>query len=66
VRATEPQSEYLSILFIDCGYTLPQRKAFLKKRFGREIVFVDDLTKAEASQVIAELKDQKERQWSPE
>lgn len=63
--ATEAQTEYLSTLFVDCGFTRAQRKAWLRKRFpGHEHVFLDELTTAEAHQAIDELKDLKERNWT--
>lgn len=65
-QASEAQTEHLSSLFVDCGFTLHTRKEFLKKRFGREIVFLDQLTKSEASKTIDELKDLKDRKWNPD
>jgi len=59
---TEKQAGYLTILFLDCGFTLAQRKDFLKLRFNKE--FLDDLTKDQASKAIGELKDLKETQRS--
>jgi hypothetical protein len=67
LMATEKQIDYMSILFIDCGFTLKARKEFLKHRFGRDIAFLDDLSRFEASQVIEELRDQKEQSvWKSE
>lgn len=62
MQATEPQTEYLVTLFLDCGFTREQRKAWLKNRFGvsRDYIFLDELTKVEASQAINELKQMKE------
>lgn len=62
-RASEAQADYLSVLFVDCGFTREERKAWLANRFQREIVFLDDLTSYEAHLAIEELKGQKERRW---
>lgn len=60
-QATEKQTDCLSMLFIDCGFTHIQRKSWLQNRFGREVFFLDDLTSKEASQAITELRELKER-----
>jgi hypothetical protein len=59
MEATQAQVDYLVSLFVDCGFTLAERKAFLARRFGTDQV--DDLTKNQASTAITELKEQKER-----
>lgn len=58
--ATQGQIDYLTTLFVDCGFTLLERKAFLQKRFERQIRFLDQLDVQEASEAIKELKLQKE------
>ena len=60
--STEKQQNYLVILFLDCGFTLAQRKDFLKLRFKKEEI--DTLSKDQASRAIGELKDLKEAQRS--
>lgn len=60
-KATGAQIEYLEILLNDCGYdTRAQRNGFLSDRAGREIKFLDEITKAEASAMISELKDEQD------
>jgi hypothetical protein len=52
------QTEYIALLFTDCGYdTVAQRKGWLKRRFGVE--FSDELLSNQRSMAIAELKDEK-------
>lgn len=52
------QEEYLAILFGDCSYTTAaQRKGWLRLRFQKD--FPDELTTAEKSRAIAELKEEK-------
>lgn len=58
-EATQKQLDYIAILFLDCGFTLAQRKDFLKLRF--EIEKSDELNKDQASKVISELKELKEQ-----
>ncbi len=53
------QEEYIAILFADCGYnTARQRKGWLQLRFGKD--FADELTPAQRSKAIDELKTEKE------
>lgn len=61
-HATADQVRYLEILLNDCGYTeRKMRNAWLGAEVGREIHFVDDLTKEEASRLIGRLyHDRKE------
>jgi hypothetical protein len=52
------QEDYISILFIDCGFTGPQRRDFLGQRFhGRR--HADELTTQEKSHLIEDLKARK-------
>lgn len=62
--ATKKQQEFLQILFDDLGYTRTQRNAWLKAETGREVHYLDQLTKAEATKFISEFKETKEsRNW---
>ena len=57
------QQEYIAILFRDCGYdTSAQRKGWLQKRFEKS--FTDELTSAERSLAIVQLKDEKAPKYS--
>jgi hypothetical protein len=50
------QTEYLAILLADNGYsTASQRRGYFQRRFGRD--YADELTIAERSFAIQELKD---------
>jgi hypothetical protein len=52
------QTEYIAILFNDCGYdTAAQRKGWLQKRFG--VSFADELDSRQRSIAIESLKDEK-------
>lgn len=52
------QDDYISILFIDCGFNGPQRRDFLGQRFqGRR--YADELTISEKSRLIEDLKSRK-------
>lgn len=57
---TQKQIEYLEILFIDCGFSRENRNAWLSANTGRDIKYLDQLTKEEASKFISELKEIKE------
>jgi hypothetical protein len=59
-KATEAQQGYIQILSNDLCFDRRQRNAHLSEITGREIKFLDDLTKVEASQVINQLKEWKE------
>ncbi len=53
------QEEYLAILFNDCGYdTAAQRKGWLQLRYQKN--FPDELTVAQKSDAIDQLKYEKE------
>lgn len=53
------QEEYIAILFLDCGYTTTaQRKGWLQLRYRKS--YADELTVAQKSKVIEELKTEKE------
>lgn len=53
------QDEYIAILFADCGYsTSSQRRGWLQKRFSKS--YSDELTTAQKSRAIDELKQEKE------
>lgn len=60
-RATRPQQEYLAILLNDHGYSSRvQRNAWLSAETGKEIHFLDELSKAEASRLISLLKEEED------
>jgi hypothetical protein len=48
------QSEYLEVLFIDCGFSLAQRKDWLRRNFGPE--HVSDMKAHQRSAAIDMLK----------
>lgn len=51
-------TEYLSILFVDCGYhESSQRRGWLQKRFGKS--YADELTPAEAYKAVQEMRPEK-------
>ena len=53
------QDEYIAILFADCGYaTSAQRRGWLRLRYNKS--YADELTTAQKSKVIEELKGEKE------
>lgn len=53
------QDEYIAILFADCGYdTAAQRRGWLRLRYNKS--YADELTTAQKSKVIEELKGEKE------
>lgn len=55
------QTEYIAILFEDCGYdTAAQRKGWLRRRF--EVNFADELDSRQRSMAIEELKEEKSDQ----
>jgi len=56
--ATPPQRNYLEILLNDRGYTArAQRNAWLSAETGKDVHFLDDLSKVEASRLIGLLKE---------
>lgn len=56
-KATEAQQNYMEVLFNDVGISeRAKRNDFLSLRVGREIHYLTDLTKTEASDIITELK----------
>jgi hypothetical protein len=59
IPATQAQQDYLAILFIDCGFTRQQRNAWLSGETGKDIHYLDDLSKAEAHSMIDKLKEMK-------
>ncbi len=59
--STEEQQEYIEILFIDCQiFGLIPRRDYYERVTGRQVKWSDELTRSEASQVIDQLKEQKE------
>lgn len=63
MQVTQPQINYIEILSNDVGLdTRAKRNDFISIRVGREIKFLDELTKIEASQIIVELRTKKENQ----
>lgn len=64
--ATQPQINFLEILFGDLGFTRYQRNAYLSREMGREIGYLDDLTVKEASLLITALKEKKEDRPKPD
>lgn len=57
--ATSLQVNYLEILFNDCGFNRLQRNDWLSERIGREIRFLVQLSRKEASDTIQELNARK-------
>lgn len=52
------QTEYIAVLFADCGYdTASQRKGWLQRRFN--VNFADELDSRQRSLAIEELKEEK-------
>ena len=65
--ATPAQQDYLASLFIDCGFTRLQRNAWLSAETGKDVHYLDELSKAEASRLIDQLIEMKEgRRGVPE
>lgn len=58
--STVPQQNFLACLFIDCGFDRQQRNAWLTREFSREVKYLDELRKSEASKAIETLKEMKE------
>ena len=57
-RATTAQRDYLEILLNQRGYSeRVQRNAWLSAETGKDIHYLDDLTKSEASRLIDLLKE---------
>jgi hypothetical protein len=48
------QEEYIEILFADCGFTIPQRRAWLRTEYGR--AYADELDWRTKSRLIERLK----------
>lgn len=59
-RATSEQIRYIEILANDIRLNRIQRNDFVSLRVGRNIKYLDELTKLEASTIIAALKAKKE------
>jgi hypothetical protein len=53
------QDEYISILFSDLGFDSRNRKAFLEEYYG--VQYSDELPKSKKSDLIDQLKEQKEK-----
>jgi hypothetical protein len=60
MTATTAQIDYLEILFNDLGFDRAARKAFMSEELRHPVVFLDELTSAEASRIITALKERKE------
>jgi len=59
--ATPAQQNNLEILLNDHGFsTRAQRNAWLSEEVGREIEYLDELSKAEASMLISRLKEEED------
>jgi hypothetical protein len=58
--ATRAQQDYLQILCDKRGFNRVQRNAWLSGETGKEIHFLDDLSKAEASRMIDLLKEEED------
>lgn len=56
--ATRDQVRYIDLLFNDCGFDLLGKKGLLKADY--KVQYTDELTKAQASKLIEELKQLKE------
>lgn len=59
MKATPQQIDYLMVLFNDLGYSTKGRHCKTQLAFG--VSALDELTKWQASELIAELKDAKEQ-----
>lgn len=62
--ATKPQMKYIDQLSIDLQFDTKRRNAHITSIVGRQINHLDNLTLAEASQVIETFKEWKENQES--
>ena len=61
---TRKQYNYIEILVIDLCFTRRERNHHFNTITGRQISFIDDLTKAEASKIISTFKKWKEtKEW---
>ena len=60
--ATRAQQNYLEILLNERGFDRVRRNAWLSGETGKEIHFLDDLSKAEASRMIDLLKEEADDQ----
>lgn len=64
-RATPQQVAYLGSLLANEGFTtLAQRNGYLSRTVKREIHYPDEVTKAEASKLINELEERRDRDKS--
>lgn len=62
-----PQTELLDKLFISAGYdTRAKRNDWLSLRVGRQVRFLDDLSRLEASRMIGALQDDLQSSNRPE
>ena len=60
-RATPAQQRYLTELLDDHGFReRVQRNAWLSAETGKEIHYLDDLSKSEASRMISLLKEEED------
>lgn len=57
--STHKQREYIEVLFIDCGFDSARSRESFLSEFG--VRYSDELTIAQASKVIEELKEMKGR-----
>lgn len=60
IPATESQVSYIETLAIDLGMERSRRNKWLCSFLNREIRFVDELSKTEASRVISRMIEMKE------
>ena len=65
IEATAAQTNFLEILFRDLGFTRQQRNAWITREVGRQVGYLDDLTRGEASALIGLLKAMKEDRKEP-
>lgn len=58
-KATSKQQDYIHVLSIDCGMTDEQRRSFIELRTGHR--FLDEISMSQATSIIDELKQLKEK-----